>query len=132
MKPRIFLRENAQIPVVDLGSAAAQPPGAVVATDDHALIRDWAAQHDAEPATGEATRSGPATVDVRDGGAGIRFNFPAAGMLRAISWGEWFQNFTQHDLVFVYEKDLPGRSPNPKYELVPRSELRKHQQGCDR
>src|SRR5687767_15511140 len=45
-------------------------------TSDHDTIQRWAARHSAVPATGEATVSGPATVDVNDGGAGIRFNFP--------------------------------------------------------
>jgi hypothetical protein len=101
-----------------------QEPGPVVATDDHAQIREWAARHDAEPATGEATQSGPATVDVRDEGAGIRFNFPAAAPFRPITWDEWFQNFTRHDLIFVYERDVEGRSPSNRYRLVPRHKLR--------
>src|SRR5688572_29717492 len=71
---------------VDASDAGNQPPGAVLATDDRELIREWAAKRDAHPATGEATPSGPATVDVQDGGAGIRFNFPAAAVFRAISW----------------------------------------------
>jgi hypothetical protein len=44
---------------------------------DHEVIRRWAARHSAEPATGEATASGPGTITINDGGAGIRFNFPA-------------------------------------------------------
>jgi hypothetical protein len=44
-----------------------------IGTRDHEMIRRWAARHHAEPATGEATASGPATVDLNDGGAGIRF-----------------------------------------------------------
>ena len=41
------------------------------------MIRQWAARHQAVPATGEATSSGPATpMKVTDGGAGLRFNFP--------------------------------------------------------
>jgi hypothetical protein len=60
----------------------------VVTTDDPEVIRQWAARHDAEPATGEAAASGPATVNVEDGGAGIRFNFPAAAPYRPITWDE--------------------------------------------
>jgi hypothetical protein len=69
-----------------------EPPGAVLATDDHQLIREWAVRRSAEPATGEATPSGPATIDVRDEGAGLRFNFPAAAPFRPITWDEWFQD----------------------------------------
>ena len=71
-----------------------------------------------------ATESGPATVDVQDGGAGIRFNFPAAARFRPITWDEWFRNFRQHELMFVYENDQPGRPPNATYRLVPRQKLR--------
>jgi hypothetical protein len=82
-------------------------------TRDRDVIRGWAARHRAEPATGEATPSGPATVDVNDGGAGIRFNFPAAARFRPISWDEWFDNFDRYRLVFVYDEDVADRA----YEL---------------
>jgi hypothetical protein len=74
---------------VNVQTEGEQPAGSIVATDDPELIRAWAHQHSAEPATGEATESGPATVNVQDGGAGIRFNFPAAASFRPISWDEW-------------------------------------------
>jgi hypothetical protein len=74
------------------------------ATRDRDEIRRWAAEDDAEPATGEATTSGPMTIDVNDGGAGIRFNFPGFGRFRPISWEEWFENFFRHELVFVFEE----------------------------
>ena len=60
------------------------PSTEVVLTRDHEVIREWAAQRQAVPATGEATASGPATVDVNDGGAGVRFNFPGTGLYRPI------------------------------------------------
>jgi hypothetical protein len=88
------------------------------ATRDHALIQRWAQQHQAEPATGEQTASGGGTVDVQDGGAGIRFNFPAASRFRPISWGEWFDNFETHELVFVYDRDQPGGHSSYRYRLV--------------
>jgi hypothetical protein len=84
-------------------------PRAIV-TRDHEVIRRWAVRHRAEPATGEATASGPATVDLRDGGAGIRFNFPAAGRFRPISWEEWFEHFDRHQLSFVYEEEIADRA----------------------
>ena len=59
-----------------------------IATRDHDQIRQWAARHQAEPATGEATASGPATIDVQDGAAGVRFNFPGFGKFRPISEDE--------------------------------------------
>jgi hypothetical protein len=121
-----LLQDEEPVRRVDRHSSTEQP-GTVVATDDHELIREWAARHDAEPATGEETQSGPATRNVQDGGAGIRFNFPAAAQFRPITWDEWFQNFTRHDLMFVYERDVPGQTPSPRYRLVPRQKLREQQ-----
>jgi hypothetical protein len=88
-----------------------------VFTQDHDVIRRWAAQRQAEPATGEATSSGPATHNVNDGGAGIRFNFPGAGLFRPISWEEWLMNFEVHQCAFVYEND-ESRPPSNRYRIV--------------
>jgi hypothetical protein len=95
-----------------------------VATRDHELIRKWAARHHAEPATGERTASGDASVTVNDGGAGIRFNFPAAARYRPILWDEWFDNFENHELVFVYERDAPGKPLSYRYRLAKLEALR--------
>ena len=127
MAPRSLLPEDEPVRPVDVHSAEAQQPGAVLATDDRELIREWAARNGAEPATGEATQSGPATVDVQDGGTGIRFNFPAAAPFRPITWDEWFQNFTRHDLMFVYERDVPGQAPSARYRLVSKKNLRERE-----
>lgn len=81
-----------------------------IATRDRDVIRQWADRHRAEPATGEATPSGPATIDVRDDGAGVRFNFPGAGRFRPITWDEWFANFARHHLTFVYEEEITDRA----------------------
>ena len=86
-----------------------RPGVRTAATRDHAEIQRWAALHKAEPATGEATRSGPAVRDVNDAGAGIRFNFPGFAPLRPISWEEWFDNFDRNELVFVYEEEDTGQ-----------------------
>ena len=79
-------------------------------TTDHEVIRRWAAHHSAEPATGEATPSGPETVTLNDGGAGIRFNFPGAARFRPISWDEWFENFETHDLAFAFDEEVQDRA----------------------
>lgn len=122
MSTHSLLPDTPPVRRVDSHNESAQPAGAIVATDDRELIRAWASRHNAEPATGEATASGPATIDVRDGGAGIRFNFPAAARFRPISWDEWFQNFDQYALLFVYEREAAG-VPSPRYRLVPRSAI---------
>ena len=124
MSPRSLMPEDAPIARVDITTEKEHQPGDVVFTDDPALIRQWAARHAAEPATGEATPSGPATVTVTDGDAGIRFNFPAAGRFRPISWEEWFRNFHDHELLFVYEADTPG-AMSARYRLVKRDRLEK-------
>jgi len=90
----------------------------VVSTRDHEVIRRWAVKRQAEPATGEATSSGPATVSVKDGGAGIRFNFPGTGPFRPIAWEEWFENFDRHQLAFVFDNDPPGGPTSNRYRLV--------------
>ncbi len=99
-----------------------QPSADVVATRDHEVIRRWAGKHHAEPATGEATTSGPATVSVNDGGAGIRFNFPGTGQFRPISWDEWLANFDRHACAFVYENDSAEGHLAYRYRIVKASE----------
>ena len=102
------------------------PEVATAATRDHELIRQWAAERHAEPATGERTASGGGTIQIDDGGAGIRFNFPAAGRFRPISWQEWLEYFEGHELVFVFERDRPGASISYRYRLLKLEILQGH------
>ena len=96
-------------------------------TRDHALIRAWADHHGAEPATGQATASGPAVIEVNDQGAGVRFYFPAAARFRPLEWDEWFAQFDNEELVFVFETgdehegSTLDRFGGAFYRLVPRS-----------
>lgn len=100
----------------------------LIGTRDHALIRAWADYHSAQPATGEETASGPATVDVNDQGTGLRFNFPAASRFRSVSWEEWTAHFDDAGLVFVFEvhsadpSTQASRFGSAFYRLVPHSE----------
>jgi hypothetical protein len=123
MTRRSLLPDDEPVRSADAASEEALDPGTVVATDDQALIRRWASHHGAEPATGEATPSGPATLNVQDGDAGIRFNFPGAALFRPISWDEWLDNFRRYDLLFVYEREAPGQTPSARYRLVSRRKL---------
>jgi hypothetical protein len=123
MSRRSLVPDDEPVRPVDSRSEETMQPGTVVSTDDRELICRWAKHHGAEPATGEATASGPATLDVQDGDAGIRFNFPGVARFRPISWDEWFDNFRQYDLLFVYERDVPGQAPSSRYRLVPRQKL---------
>ncbi len=80
----------------------------LVGTRERELVRAWADHQGAEPATGEATASGPATLDVNDQGTGLRFNFPGAGRFREVSWDEWLEHFATAELVFVFETAPPA------------------------
>ena len=113
---------------VPVSNASLDPDAATgrsIATRDRELIRGWAARHQAEPATGLATWSGPATVQVNDGDSGVRFNFPGMQRFRPISWDEWFDHFDEHHLVFVYEEEVADRA----YQLW---EVRGRDHGHDR
>jgi hypothetical protein len=101
------------------GTRASHP--GTFATRDHDVIKQWAARRAAEPATGESTGTGPATVDVNDGGAGIRFNFPGAARFRQIAWSEWFDNFDRHELMFVFD-EVEGHPPSHRFRLVKTSD----------
>jgi hypothetical protein len=97
---------------------APQRPGVqTVTTTEHSLIRRWAEAHGAEPATGEATVSGPAKLAVNDGGVGIRFNFPGAAAFRPIEWDEWFEHFDRHHLSFVFEEQDTAQVASRAYAM---------------
>jgi hypothetical protein len=81
-------------------------------TRDARLVRAWADYHGAEPATGEATASGPATVNVNDQGSGLRFNFPGAARFREVTWDEWLAHFDETGMVFVFEITPPAGTPS--------------------
>ena len=105
------------VPVVtsDDHKRSAEP---TLATRDHDVIRKWAEGRGAEPATGEATTSGPATVKVNDGGAGLRFNFPGAAAFRRIPWDEWFEHFDRLRLTFVFEGEDSSSAASNRYRIV--------------
>lgn len=98
-------------------------------TRDHEIIRRWADKHKAEPATGEATPSGPAKIAVNDGGSGIRFNFPGFGPFRPITWDEWFDHFERQNLLFVFEEQDTAQIATRAHEL---SRSRASEPGHDR
>ncbi len=104
--------------IPDVRADTVERKAPVLSTKDHVVIRQWAERRQGEPATGEATSSGPATVNVVDGGAGVRFNFPGMGLFRPISWDEWFENFDHHGCAFVYDNDLPDARPSMRYRIV--------------
>ena len=125
MEPRSLLPDNGPIALIDTTTEGSHEDLRVVATQDHSLIQNWATTRRAEPATGEATESGPRTITVNDQGTGIRFNFPGIGRFRPIDWDEWFRNFDAYSLVFVYERDRPHQSPSHRYRMLPIETLRR-------
>lgn len=117
-----LLPQQQRIHLVRSGDVPAPHEGQTLASRDHDVIRKWAERRQASPATGEASASGPSTVDIHDGGAGIRFNFPSVSPFREISWQEWFEHFDAHGLTFVYEEGATGDSTSHRYRLVKTSE----------
>ena len=114
---RQLLPEQGRVPQRNVADESGRPPDNVVFTREHDIIRKWAETRQAEPATGEATPSGPATINVNDGGAGVRFNFPGAAAFRPISWAEWFENFDRHHCAFVFDDDKSTPVSN-RYRIV--------------
>jgi hypothetical protein len=103
------------VTAADTLAASSEP----MATRDHAVIERWATRYQATPATGEETTSGSASgLHVADGSAGIRFNFPAAGLFRPITWDEWFDNFDRYSLTLVFELTTEGSTSMPRYRIV--------------
>jgi hypothetical protein len=98
-------------------------------TRDHDTIRRWAAAHQATPATGEDTESGPATATVNDGGVGVRFNFPASSRFRPISWDEWLAHFDRDRLLFVFEEQDTPQVAQRAFDLSGASD---HEAGHER
>src|SRR5215210_3972157 len=58
--------------VREVASDTMEASNTTLKTRDHDVIRQWASRRGADPATGEATASGHATVAIADTGAGIR------------------------------------------------------------
>lgn len=64
------------------------------------MIRQWAEERDASPATVEGTEHGE-HLGV------LRFDFPGyggGGKLRHVSWEEWFDTFDTRQLNFIYQE----------------------------
>ncbi|HEY7497838.1 MAG TPA: hypothetical protein VH740_04975 [Vicinamibacterales bacterium] len=113
-----FLPDNTHIPIVTRDTPP-EPGVHVVCTRDPAVIEAWARMLGAEPATGQATESGPASsMSVADGGSGLRFNYPGFGRFRNIAWSEWFDHFNRHDLTFVFEPPEGDEAPSGRYRMV--------------
>lgn len=83
-------------------------PGRTLATTSHEVIRRWAEERNAVPATVEGTE--------HEGRVGVlRFDFGGDGesRLRSVSWDEWFATFDERGLNFIYQEERKdGRQSN--------------------
>lgn len=76
-------------------------------TRDHKVIRRWAEQRGARPATMPGSEY--------DGHLGaLRLDFPGYGgaVLRHVSWEEWFATFDARRLWFRFQEHRPDGSPS--------------------
>jgi hypothetical protein len=82
-------------------------PGRSLATTHHEVIKRWAEERDATPATVEGTEHG-------DGLGVLRFDFGGKDeRLRHVSWDEWFETFDARRLNFIYQEERSdGRQSN--------------------
>ncbi|GAB3651055.1 hypothetical protein [Glycomyces tarimensis] len=74
--------------------------GRSLVTTNHEVIRGWAEDRGAAPATVPGTE--------HDGRPGVlRFDFPGYGGddLEEISWDEWFTTFDERGLNFLYQEE---------------------------
>ncbi|MEV6140115.1 hypothetical protein AB0L63_29530 [Nocardia sp. NPDC051990] len=84
-----------------------QQPGRIVATRNHDVIRRWAEQRGARPATMPGSEY--------NGHLGVlRFDFPGYGgaVLRAVGWDEWFAAFDARRLTFRYQERGADGAPS--------------------
>ncbi|MBX6341750.1 MAG: hypothetical protein IRY97_04775 [Thermomicrobiaceae bacterium] len=76
-------------------------PGQTLATRSHEVIKRWAEERNATPATVPGTEHGN-----RPGV--LRFDFPGYGgqELQHISWDDWFTTFDERNLVFLFQEHM--------------------------
>jgi hypothetical protein len=88
-------------------------PGKTLVTRDHDVIRQWAEERGAKPASVEGSRHG-------DRWGVLRFDFPAGGKsdrLVEISWDEWFETFDERGLNFIYQEHKADGSDSNFFRL---------------
>ncbi|MFC9897937.1 hypothetical protein ACFVMC_29960 [Nocardia sp. NPDC127579] len=96
-----------------------EPPDRTRVTRDHEVIRRWAEQRGARPATTPFSET--------NGRLGnLRFDFPGYGgaILQPVEWERWFDTFDARHFRFLYQERRPdgSRSNFNRLEL-PRDEL---------
>lgn len=74
-------------------------PGQTLATRNHEVIKRWAEERGAKPATVPSSE--------HEGHVGVlTFDFPGYGgqNLQQISWDDWFNAFDARQLVFLFQE----------------------------
>jgi hypothetical protein len=83
-------------------------PGRSLVTTNHDVIRRWAQERGAKPATIAGTE--------REGRAGVlTFNMPGyreSSRIREITWDEWFRTFDERKLNLIYQEQLRDGRPS--------------------
>lgn len=85
-------------------------------TTDHHLIRAWAEDHDAVPATVRGTTDdglGVLTLDMLGHGAG-------EDSLEHVSWDDWFDKFEDSNLAFLFQHEKSSGEDSTFFRLVDR------------
>jgi hypothetical protein len=91
----------------------ADRPGQSLVTRNHEVIRKWAEERGAVPATAQPVRQ-------TDRPRVLRFDFPGSGggkRLEQISWEEWFKTFDERELVFLYQEHLKNGNQSSFFRL---------------
>lgn len=87
--------------------------GQSLATRNHDVIRHWAEERGARPATIGGTEHG--------GRPGVlRFDFPGygrGGRLKEVSWEEWFGSFDGRELVFLFQEHKRDGNPSNFFRI---------------
>lgn len=75
--------------------------GKSLVTRNHDVIKQWAEERGAKPATVPGTKHSD-RIGV------LRFNFPGGDedRLEEVDWEEWFKTFDERDLVMLYQEHL--------------------------
>ena len=84
--------------VIDDTDEHAERDGRSLVTRNHDVIRQWAEERKAVPASVEGS--------VHDGHLGVlRMDFPGGATdLKHVSWDEWFEAFDARKLNFIYQE----------------------------
>ncbi|WP_199431941.1 hypothetical protein [Qaidamihabitans albus] len=87
-------------------------PGQTLVTTDHDVIRQWADERGATPATVPGS-------EYDDHLGRLRLDFPGYGgeNLEPVSWEEWLSTFDKRDLEFVYQEHRKQGSDSNFFRL---------------